>query len=156
MYIDPANPSFQRFWNGSAWTDHVMPLNPATNDTVPMYLPPPSNSMPPSGPPTTPSPQPPPPMMPPPAMAPVYGYAHVGAGTPMHLRPFSQAAVWSIVLALFCPLIGIVFGIVGVTATGPSGDRRGRGAAVTGIVLCVLSMLFGALIFSSSSSGSQF
>lgn len=151
MYIDPDDPNRQRFWNGTAWTDHVAPLNDAPAGPAPMYAPLPTNPTMPPAPPApafgTPPPPPPgfgaqPPVAPPPYPV-AYGSAQ---GLPMHMRPFSQAAVWSIVLSFFCPLVGIVMAIVGITSTGPNGDRRGRGAAIVGLVLCILSATGGAIL----------
>jgi len=148
MYIDPDDPSRQRFWNGQAWTDHVQPADGGRAPSAPLYVPPVSATPPtlPPSPPTVPvySPypygQPPPPSFAGPMSAPGR------YGRPMHERPLSQAAVWSIILALFCPLVGVVVAIVAITSTGPSGDRRGQGLAITGLVLCILSTAVGAII----------
>ena len=158
MYIDPENPRQQRFWNGTAWTDHVAPLEGMPADGAPMYAPPPRNATPPPMPPglTPPPTMPPPdaaaaqPLLPPPSPAQYGAMPSAGAAIPTHLRPLSQAAVWSIVLSLLCPLAGLVFAFVGLAATAPSGNRRGRGAAVAGLALCTLSAIGGFII------GSQF
>ena len=158
MYIDPENPRQQRFWNGTAWTDHVAPLEGMPADGAPMYAPPPRNATPPPMPPglTPPPTMPPPdaaaaqPLLPPPDPAQYGAMPSAGAAIPTHLRPLSQAAVWSIVLSLLCPLAGLVFAFVGLAATAPSGNRRGRGAAVAGLALCTLSAIGGFII------GSQF
>jgi len=154
MYIDPDDPSRQRFWNGQAWTDHVQPGGersaPSTGSggpTTPLYAPPVSTAPPtlPPTPPTTPVYSPYPYDQPPPSFAgPVSAPGRYGR--PMHERPLSQAAVWSIILALFCPLVGIAVAIVAITSTGPSGDRRGQGLAITGLVLCVISTAVGAIV----------
>ena len=158
MYIDPENPRQQRFWNGTAWTDHVAPLEGMPADGAPMYAPPPRNAtLPPmpqglAPPPTMPPPDAAaaPPLLPPPYPAQYGAMPSAGAAIPTHLRPLSQAAVWSIVLSLLCPLAGLVFAFVGLAATAPSGNRRGRGAAVAGLALCTLSAIGGFII------GSQF
>ena len=163
MYIDPENPRQQRFWNGAAWTDHVSPLEGMPADSAPMYAPPPLNATPPPMPqgltpplpPTMPAPnaEAAQPMLPPPYPAQYGAMPSAGSGIPMHLRPLSQAAVWSIVLSLLCPLVGLVFAFVGLAATAPSGNRRGRGAAMAGLVLCVLSAI-GGFVIGSQLAGS--
>ena len=163
MYIDPDDPRQQRFWNGVAWTDHVSPVEGSAPG--PMYAPLPAHpTAPPLMPPAPPvygstPPYPTTPIYPTypagtpsagtPSLPPPYPGGAYGGGLqamPYAQRPLSQAAVWSIVLALFCPLVGIVFAIVALTATGASGDRRGRTAAIVGLILCILSVLGGFIL----------
>jgi len=140
MYLDPDNPNRQRFWNGQAWTDHVTASSDSTDSgPAAMYAPLPSN---PSAPPPMPALPPGPPTAPPPFVG---SYAAIGSAVPYDSRPMSQAAIWSIIGAVFCPLIGLILGFVALGATGPKGDRRGRTAAIIGIVLCFLSMAFGLI-----------
>ena len=159
MYIDPDNPHLQRFWNGTAWTDHVQPLDGAASAGAPMYAPPPRNASPPPmpmGPPTTPPPYGAPPPDPTsaafPAPTPYPTGTYGAAGLSMHMRPLSQAAVWSIVFALLCPLVGVVMSIVAINATGANGDRRGRAVAIVGLVLSLLNMVVGFFIAAGMAS----
>ncbi len=140
MYLDPDNPNRQRFWNGHAWTDHVTASNDSPDaGPAAMYAPLPSN---PSAPPPMPSLPPAPPTAPPPFDG---AYAAIGSAVPYNSRPMSQAAIWSIIGALLCPLLGLICGFVALSATSPSGDRRGRTTAIVGLVLCALSMAFGLI-----------
>lgn len=55
------------------------------------------------------------------------------------LKPLSQAAVWSCI-PLTWGWLGLILAFVGMGATGLNGNRRGRGAAVTGLVLNLLTL----------------
>jgi hypothetical protein len=73
------------------------------------------------------------------------------------LKPLSQAAVWSCI-PLTWGWLGLILAFVGMGATGLNGNRRGRGAAVTGLVLNLLTLfVIVILIFvnvnSNASSG---
>jgi hypothetical protein len=156
LYIDPDDPNRQRFWNGTAWTDHVMPLDGDTSSTA-MYAPlpkkphiPPQPPAPPPGSLPTPDAADAVPAIPPPLRGPYASTGNTPRGLPMEQRPLSQAAMWSLLLALFCPFVGAVFAVVALGATGPQGDRRGRVAAVIGLVLCLASA-FGGLVFAMQS-----
>ena len=50
------------------------------------------------------------------------------------MKPFSMAAVWSCIPFVW-GIVGLICAIVALNATAPTGDRRGRGAAVTGLCL---------------------
>jgi hypothetical protein len=85
-------------------------------------------------------------------MPPAYNY---GYGTPMP-RPTNTSAVAIVALCLFwMPLVGLVLSIIGLVKTG-RGKARGRGLAVTALVLSILvtagSGLVGAVIASKPSA----
>jgi hypothetical protein len=65
-------------------------------------------------------------------------------------RPMSAAAVASLVFGLLlcipgAGLIGTVTGVIGLASTGPTGMKRGRGIAISGLVISILS-LFGWIV----------
>lgn len=68
-----------------------------------------------------------------------------------HERPYSVAAIVSLVTGLICCLpfvtgvTAIITGIVGIRVTGTNGTRRGRGMAIAGLVLGLVSLLGWAL-----------
>ena len=70
--------------------------------------------------------------------------------TSLEQRPMSAAAVASLVFGLLlcipgAGLIGTVTGAIGLASTGPTGTKRGRGVAVSGLVISILS-LFGWIV----------
>ncbi|MFF5077693.1 hypothetical protein ACFY36_11615 [Actinoplanes sp. NPDC000266] len=67
-------------------------------------------------------------------------------------RGFSGLAIAGVILAVFVPFVGFVLSLIAVFQTGAA-KKRGRGLAVTGVVLSVVVMASaGALIYSLSKS----
>jgi hypothetical protein len=61
-------------------------------------------------------------------------------------RPLSGMAITSLVFGLLAclpgaGLLGIIFGLIGIAGTGANGVRRGRGIAVSGTVLSLVSLI---------------
>ena len=139
MYIDPDDPRQQRFWNGVAWTDHVSPVEGSAPG--PMYAPLPAN-------PTAPPLMPPAPPVygstPPYPTTPIYPTYPAGtpsAGTPSLPPPYPGGAYGGGLQAM-----PYAQRPLSQAATGASGDRRGRTAAIVGLILCILSVLGGFIL----------
>ncbi|XVU22485.1 hypothetical protein ACQPZJ_35165 [Actinoplanes sp. CA-054009] len=67
-------------------------------------------------------------------------------------RKFSGLAIAGVILAVFVPFVGFILSLIAVFQTGAA-KKRGRGLAVTGVVLSVVVMASaGALIYSLSKS----
>jgi hypothetical protein len=74
---------------------------------------------------------------------------------PNVMRPYSAAVVWSLI-PLTWGLLGLIFAIVGLNATSEKGDRRGRGGAITGLVINIVAIvLFLVLIIANAASSSS-
>lgn len=73
-------------------------------------------------------------------------------GAPNHIGMARTAMILSLVgLLCFGPVTGllaVIFGGIALSGMSKTGDNRGRGMAVTGLVLGILDMVFGALWFS--------
>lgn len=64
----------------------------------------------------------------------------------------SGLAITGLILAIFVPFVGFVLSLIAIFQTGP-GKRRGRGLAITGVVLSVIIMAtVGILVFTLSKS----
>ena len=57
------------------------------------------------------------------------------------MKPFSAAAVWSCIPFVW-GIVGLICAIVALTSTAPTGDRRGRGAAVVGLCINIAWIIF--------------
>ena len=62
------------------------------------------------------------------------------------LKKYSAAAVWACI-PLTWGLVGIICAIVAMGSTGANGDRRGRGAAVTGLTLNIIYLVIFVVVF---------
>lgn len=85
-----------------------------------------------------------------------YGGQQYGA-TPGREAPLDGISIASLVLSVLCctGLLGVILGIVGLFRT-KGGQRRGRWAAVTGIVVGVLAMAASAGVVALAIYGSGF
>lgn len=65
---------------------------------------------------------------------------------------FSGLSIAGVILAVIIPVIGFVLSLIAITQTG-KGKRRGRGLAVTGVVVSVVAMaVIGTLAYTLSKS----
>ncbi|MFG1997037.1 DUF4190 domain-containing protein [Actinoplanes sp. NPDC048988] len=93
--------------------------------------------------------QPPAPQPAQPGFAPSYPAAPAPAAPP---RGFSGLAIAGVILAIFVPFVGFILSLIAIFQTGAT-KKRGRGLAITGVVLSVVVMASaGAVIYSLSKS----
>jgi hypothetical protein len=65
---------------------------------------------------------------------------------PMMVQRTSGMAIAGFVLAFFCSLLGLIFSIIGYSECKKSfGQVKGEGLALAGIIISVLSMIFGVM-----------
>jgi hypothetical protein len=81
----------------------------------------------------------------PPYGQPPYGQPPYGYGHPQPATGTNGFAIASLVLAFFCSILGLIFGIVALNQI-KKRPQGGRGLAIAGIVISVLGMIAGAIV----------
>lgn len=120
-YPDPDGRPSDRYWNGQMWTEQTRP-RPAMGQPYGTPYGTPQGS--PYGSP--------------------YGSQMGTSGDYFPngtMKPFSAAAVWSCIPFVW-GIVGLICAIVALTSTAPTGDRRGRGAAVVGLCINIAWIIF--------------
>jgi hypothetical protein len=65
--------------------------------------------------------------------------------------PFSNKAIWGMVLAFCCPLVGLIIAILAIGDCNNKG-YRGKGLAIAAIIMSIINMILGVVINLASSN----
>ncbi len=61
-------------------------------------------------------------------------------------------AITGFVLSFFCGVLGIVFSAIGLSQTGKNPNQGGRGLAIAGLIISIVSLVISFMFWGSISS----